>query len=159
MLSHGIVNASHVAGLLSSIDGVNDAIDVQVAKNNGDLRQEIVIISQLHVINVQRLRDLDRLAVRWDTTDVCSIHQEECKSILIKMEMMQKIGTPVLYGGFSLTNLKFKTWLHQKMLINTEMPLTNSSRPPLSTAMGRKSACLNFQYNDLIQKICTLFAV
>jgi hypothetical protein len=33
MLSHGIVNASHVAGLLSSIDDVTDAIDVQGAKN------------------------------------------------------------------------------------------------------------------------------
>jgi hypothetical protein len=63
MLSHGIVNASHVAGLLSSIDGVTDAIDVQVAKNEGDIKQEIVIISQLHVINVQRLRDLGCLAM------------------------------------------------------------------------------------------------
>jgi hypothetical protein len=63
MLSHGIVNASHVAGLLSLIDGVTNAIDVQVAKNNGDLEQEIVIISQLHVINVQQIRDLDCLAV------------------------------------------------------------------------------------------------
>jgi hypothetical protein len=53
MLSHGIVNASHVAGLLSLIDGVTNAIDMQVAKNKGDLEQEIVIISQLHVINVQ----------------------------------------------------------------------------------------------------------
>jgi hypothetical protein len=47
MLSHGIVNASHIAGLLSSIDGVTDVIDVQGAKNKGDLEQEIVIISQL----------------------------------------------------------------------------------------------------------------
>ena len=36
----------------ASIDGVTDAIDVQVAKNKGDLEQEIVILSQLHVINV-----------------------------------------------------------------------------------------------------------
>ncbi len=64
MLSHGIVNASHVAGLLSSIDGVTNAIDVQVTKNKGDLEQEIVIISQLHEINLQRLCDLDHLAVR-----------------------------------------------------------------------------------------------
>jgi hypothetical protein len=41
MLSHGIVNASNVACLLSSIDGVTDAIDVQVAKNKGDLEQEM----------------------------------------------------------------------------------------------------------------------
>jgi hypothetical protein len=53
MLSHGIVDASHVAGLLSLIDGVIIAVDVQVAKNKGDLEQEIVIISQLHIINVQ----------------------------------------------------------------------------------------------------------
>ena len=52
MLSHGIINASHVTGQLSSIDSVTNAIDVQVAKNMGDLEQEIVILSQLHVINV-----------------------------------------------------------------------------------------------------------
>jgi hypothetical protein len=53
MLSHDIVNVSHVTSQLSSIDDVTNAIDVQVAKNKGDLKQEIVIISQLHVINVQ----------------------------------------------------------------------------------------------------------
>jgi hypothetical protein len=36
MLSYGIIHASHVAGLLSLIDGVTNAIDVQVAKNRGD---------------------------------------------------------------------------------------------------------------------------
>ena len=138
MLSHGIVSASHVTGQLSLIDCVTNTIDVQVVKNKGDLEQEIVIISQLHVIDVQQLRDLDRLAVRWNTTDICSIRQGECESILIEMEMLQKIGTPVPYGGFLLTNLKFKTWLHLKMLIDTETPLTNSSRPPLSSTMFRK---------------------
>jgi hypothetical protein len=140
MLSHGIVNLSHVTGLLSSIDGVTNAIDVQVAKNKGDLKQEIVIISQLHVINMQQLRDLDHLAVRWNTTDICSIHQEECESILIEMEMMPKMKTPVPYGGFPLTNLKLKTH-------------------PLLTALVRKSTCLLFQYDNLIQKICALFAI
>jgi hypothetical protein len=130
MLSHGIVNASHVTGLLSSIDGVTNAIDVQVAKNKGDLEQEVVIICQLHIINVQQLCDLDRLAVRWNTTDIYSIHQEECEFILIEMEMMKKMGTPVPYGGFPLTNLKFKMWLHLKIMIDTEMPMTNSSCPP-----------------------------
>ncbi len=119
MLSHGIINTSHVAGQLSLIDGVSNAIDVQVVKCKGDLEQEVVIISQLHVINVHWLRDLDHLAMRWDTTDICSICQEECESILIEMEMMQKMGIPVPYGGFPLTNLKFKKWLHLKMLINT----------------------------------------
>ncbi len=129
MLSHGIINASHVTGQLSLINGVANHIDVQVAENKGDLKQEIVIISQLHVINVQQLCDLDRLAVRWNTTGICSICQEECETILIEMEMMQKMGIPVPYGGFLLTNLKFKTWLHLKMLIDTETPLTNSNRP------------------------------
>ncbi len=53
MLSHGIVNAIAVTGRLSSIDGVTDAITVQVAKNKTDLEQKIVVLSQLHVINVQ----------------------------------------------------------------------------------------------------------
>jgi hypothetical protein len=73
MLSHGIVNVIAVTGQLSLIDGVTDAIDVQVAKNKGDIKQDIVILSQLHVINVQQLCDLDRLAVRWNMTDICSI--------------------------------------------------------------------------------------
>jgi hypothetical protein len=129
MLSHGIVNASHVTGQLSLIDGLTNAIDVQVAKDKGDLKLEIVIVSQLHVINVQQLRDLDRLAVRWNTTDIPSICQEECKSILIEMEMIQNMGTPAPYGGFPLTNLKFKMWLDLQMLIDRETPLTNSNGP------------------------------
>jgi hypothetical protein len=64
MLSHGIVNAIAVTGQLSLIDGVPNAIDVQVAKNKRDLEQETVILSQLHIINVQRLCDFGRLAVR-----------------------------------------------------------------------------------------------
>jgi hypothetical protein len=78
---------------------------------------------------VQQLRDLDHLAVRWDTTDMHFIHQEECESILSEMEMMRKMETPVPYGGFPLTNLKFKMWLHLKMLIDMETPLTNSIGP------------------------------
>ncbi len=87
---------------------------------------------------MQQLRDLDRLAVRWNMTDICSICQGECKSILIEMEMMQKMGTPVPYGVFLLTNLKFKTWLHLKMLNDTETPLTNSNRPPPVDCNGQK---------------------
>ncbi len=111
---------------------------MQVAKNKEDIEQEIVILSQLHVINVQRLRDLNRLAVRWNTKDICSIHQGECESILIEMEMMAKMGTPVPYGGFLLTNLKFKTWLYPKMLIDMENPLTNSNRPPPGDCNGQE---------------------
>ncbi len=59
-------------------------------------------------------------------------------TILIEMEMMAKMGTPVPYGGFPLTNLKYKMWLHLKMLINAETPLTNSICSPPSTAMVRK---------------------
>ncbi len=107
-------------------------------KNKGDLELDIVIISQLHIINVQWLCDLDGLAEWWDTTDICSIHQEECKSILIEMEMMQKMGTPVPCGGFPLTNLKFKTRLHLKKLINTETLLTNSICPPPVNCNGQE---------------------
>jgi hypothetical protein len=46
------------------------------------------------------------------------------------MEMMQKMGKHAPYGCFPLTNPKFKTWLHLKMLINTETPLTNINHPP-----------------------------
>jgi hypothetical protein len=138
MLSHGIVNAIAVTGQLSLIDGVTDSIDVQVTKNKRDLKQEIVILSQLHVINVQQLCDLDHPAVRWNTTDNCSICQGECKSILIEMEMMSKMGTPVPYGGFPLTDLQFKTWLYLRMLIDTETPLTDSNLPPPVDCNGQE---------------------
>ncbi len=87
---------------------------------------------------MQRLRDLDCLAVSWDTTDICSICQEECESILAEIEMMQKMGTPVPYGSFPLANLKFKMWLHLKMLIDMEMPLTNSSCLPPVNCNGQE---------------------
>jgi hypothetical protein len=160
MLSHGIVNVIAVTGQLSLIDGVTDAIDVQIAKNKGDIEQEIVILSQLYVINVQQLCDLDRLAVRWKTTDMCSICQGGCESILIEMEIMAKMGTPVPYGGFPLTNLKFKTWLYLKMLIDTKTPLTNSNRPPPVDCNGQEidmSAFLIQQpHPDDLRLVCRL---
>jgi hypothetical protein len=54
------------------------------------------------------------------------------------MEMMQEMGTPVSYGDFPLTNLKFKMWLHLKMLINTETPLANSNCPPPVDCNGQE---------------------
>ncbi len=71
-------------------------------------------------------------------TDIHSIRQGQCKSILIEMEMMAKMGTPVPYGGFPLMNLKFKTWLYLKMLIDTKTPLTNSNCPPPVNCNGQE---------------------
>ncbi len=48
------------------------------------------------------------------------------------------MGTPVPYGGFPLTNLKFKMWLHLKMLINMETPLINSNRSPPVDCNGQE---------------------
>ena len=76
--------------------------------------------------------------MRWNTTDIRSLYLGECESILIEMEMMQKIGTPAPYGGFPLTNSKFKTWLHLKILINTETPLTNINCVPPVDCNGQE---------------------
>jgi hypothetical protein len=109
---------------------------------------------------VLQLCDLDHLAVRWNTTDIRSICQGECESILIEMEMMAKMGTPVPYGGFPLANLKFKTWLYLKMLINRETPLTNSNRPPPVNCNGQEinmSAFLIQQpHPDDLRLVCHL---
>jgi hypothetical protein len=40
-----------------------------------------------------------------------------------------KDGSPIPYGGFPLTNLEFKMWLHLKMLIDGETPLINQVAP------------------------------
>jgi hypothetical protein len=151
MLSHDIVKAIAVTGQLSLIDGATDAIDVQVAKTREILSKKLSSFPSSTY--VQQQRDLDCLAVRWNTTGVLSICQGEGESFLIEMKMMSKMGTPVTYGGFPLMNLKFKTWLYLKT------PLTNSIVPPLSTAMVRKLTCLLFQYNNLIQMKCALLVV
>jgi hypothetical protein len=118
------------------LDDLTVAQHVQVKKR--DLEQKIVTLSQLHVINVQRLHDLDDLAVRWDTTNIHSIRQDECKGIVseIKIKMMQKMGGCVCWGGIPLNNLEFKTWLHLKMLIDSETPLIDSSRLPPVNCFG-----------------------
>jgi hypothetical protein len=102
---------------------------------------------------VQQLCDLDRRAVSWNTTDICPIIQEECESILIEMEMIQKMGTPVPYGGFPLTNLKFKTWLHLKMLIDMETPLTNSSN---GHKMNISAFPIRLPHPDNLHLVCHL---
>jgi hypothetical protein len=71
-------------------------------------------------------------------TDICFIRQGECESILIEMKMMQKMGTSVSYGDFPLTNLKFKMWLHLKMLINMETLLADSNCPPPVDCNGQE---------------------
>ncbi len=48
------------------------------------------------------------------------------------------MGAPVPYGGFPLTNLKIKTCLHLKMLIDTETPLTNLISPPPVDCNGQE---------------------
>ena len=121
---------AHFAGLFL-LNDLTVARCVQVAKNKADLEQDIVTLSQFYVINVQRLHDLDDLAVRWDTSNIHSIHQHECEGIIAEIEMLQKMGGCVRWGGIPLNNLEFKTWLHLKMLIDSEMPLINSSHPPV----------------------------
>jgi hypothetical protein len=105
-----------------------------------------------------RLCNLGKLAVRWDTTSIYSICQEECKGILVEMFMLNKMGTPVCGGGFPLDNHEFKTWLHLKMLINAEMPLIDLSHP---TPIDCVIAILMFwcsQFDVLILMICVEFA-
>ena len=101
-----------------------------MAKNKADLEQEIVTLSQFHMINVQWLHDLDDLAVRWDTSKIHSICQHECEGIVAEIRMMHKMGGCVFWGGIPLNKPEFKTWLHLNMLINSETPLINSSCPP-----------------------------
>ena len=120
---------AHFAGLFL-LNDLTVARCVQVAKNKADLEQDIVTLSQFYVINVQQLHDLDDLAVRWDTSNIHSIHQHECEGIIAEIEMLQKMGGCVRWGGIPLNNLEFKTWLHLKMLIDSETLLINSSHPP-----------------------------
>ncbi len=76
------------------------------------------------------------------------------------MEMMSKMGTPVPYGGFPLTNPKFKTWLYLKMLIDTKTLLTNSNCPPPVECNGQEIDMSAFPiqqpHPDDLRLICRL---
>jgi hypothetical protein len=76
------------------------------------------------------------------------------------MEMMFNIRTPVPHGDFPLTNLKFKTWLYLKMLINTETPLTNSNHPPPVDCNGQEIDMSAFPirqpHPDDLRLVCNL---
>ena len=50
------------------MDNLTNAQQAQMAIDIELLKQEIVIISQLQLIRVQCLREIDGLAVRWDLT-------------------------------------------------------------------------------------------
>jgi hypothetical protein len=156
MLGHGIIHASHVAGLLSLFDGVTKAIDVQVAKSKGDLEQEIVIISQLHAINVQQLHYHERFG--------CDRH------LLNSLRGMQiysyqdgddaKDGNAQSMWWFSIDKSEIQDVVtpqnaDQHGYATDQFKLS----PPLLTAIIRKLTCLPFQYGNLIQKICVLSAV
>jgi hypothetical protein len=70
------------------------------------------------------------------------------------------MGTPVPYVCFPLMNLKFKTWLHLKMLIDTETPLTNSSCPPPVNCIGQEIDVSTFPiqlpYPEDLRLVCRL---
>jgi hypothetical protein len=76
------------------------------------------------------------------------------------MEMLSKMGTPVPYGGFLLTNLKLKTWLYLKMLIDTETPLTNSNCPLCVDCNGQEIDMSTFPiqqpHQDDLHLVCSL---
>ncbi len=69
------------------------------------------------------------------------------------------MGTPVPYGDFPLTNLKFKTWLHLKMMIDTEMPPISSNCPPPVDCNGQKIDMSAFPKQQPHQQDLRSFAI
>ena len=107
----------------------NDTMRAQAAMEIKLVEQEIVILSKLQVINVQRLRDFDGLAIRWDSSGIRAVRIAECKAIVVEHELMRKMGLPNFEGGFEIDSPMFKTWLHLKMLIDVDTPLIDPDRP------------------------------
>ena len=51
----------------------DDEMRARAAKEMKLIEQEIVVLSQLQVINVQRLRDFDGLVIRWDSSGIRAV--------------------------------------------------------------------------------------
>jgi hypothetical protein len=92
------------------MDNITNTHHAQLAIDIELLKGEIVIISQLQVINVQCLRDIDGLAVRWDSTGIHAIQMAECVVIIPEIKLMRNMGLPAWLGGFPIDSLTFKKW-------------------------------------------------
>ena len=108
---------------------VTDDMRTQAAMEMYLIEQEIVVLSQLQVINVQRLRDFDGLAVRSDSSGIRAVRSAECEAIIVEHKLVRKMGLPAFEGGFPVSSPIFKTWLHLKMLIDVDTPLVDLDRP------------------------------
>ena len=107
----------------------DDEMLARAAKEIQLIEQEIVVLSQLQVINVQRLRDFDGLVIRWDSSGIRAVRSAECDTIVVEHELMRKMGLPAFEGGFDIDSPMFKTWLHLKILIDIDTPLIDPDRP------------------------------
>ena len=108
---------------------VTDDMRTQAAMEMYLIEQEIIVLSQLQVINVQRLRDFDGLAVRSDSSGIRAVRSAECEAIIVEHKLVRKMGLPAFEGGFPIGSPVFKTWLHLKMLIDVDTPLVDLDRP------------------------------
>ena len=51
----------------------DEEMRARAAKEIQLIEQEIIVLSQLQVINVQRLRDFDGLVIRWDLSGIRAV--------------------------------------------------------------------------------------
>jgi hypothetical protein len=76
----------------------------------------------LAVINRQRLRDFDTVALK-NGPHIRNCQLAECMACIWEAKLIRFSENPGIRGGFTMQNPVFITWLHLSMLIDIHTPL------------------------------------
>ena len=126
----------HFAPIVSAVERFHSEISsfpedntadwrAQIANRKCNLEERIISLSQLYVINVQLLCDIDYLSVVINQNHTAWAHRcKECVHVIAVQEMIKlMIRANCRQSILSYANPQIKTWLHLKMLIDVETPL------------------------------------
>ncbi len=92
--------------------------------------------TQLVVINNQRLRDLDKVAVGRNSSVICKRRTAEAMACIAESKIICFMGNPGIRGGFSMHDPVFTTWLHLSMLADLNTPLIIPNQVPVDARHG-----------------------
>ena len=91
--------------------------------------------TQLAVINSQRLRDFDTVALK-NGPHIRKCRSAECMACILEAKLIHYLGNPGIRGGFTMQNPVFITWLHLSMLIDIHTPPIIPNRVPVDARYG-----------------------
>jgi hypothetical protein len=95
------------------------------------VENKVLVYTQLVVINNQRLRDLDNVAVGRNSLVICKRRTAEAMACIVESKIICFMGNPEIRGGFSMHDPVRTRWLHLSMLVDLNTPLIIPKQVPV----------------------------